>query len=170
MSNCLFHAARTFAGQFRGTSTLANLLNGRCRSFVAYDYPITAATPAHLRADGIWAQFTTVSEAVLTLRRALPAPSDPRGTEPLETIGRANPEIVHAHMELQAATILLSNAVMDVPDFANNSDAALEAASSSAAVMKQASGEGGVLNAIQAPVSLLVCLVYTTLRNLTKTD
>lgn len=116
--------------------------------------------------DGIWAQFTTISEAVRTLRNALPAPSDPRGTEPLETIGRTNPEIVHAHIELQAATILLSNAVMDVPEFSNSSNAALEAASSSATVMKQASGEGGVLTAIQAPVSLLVRLQELTLSHL----
>jgi len=117
-----------------------------------------AAMPPHLRTDGVWAQFTTISNAVLALRRALPAPSDPRGTEPLETIGRANPGIAHAHIELQAATILLSNAVMDVPDFPYSNEMALEAASGSAAVMKQATGEGGVLPAMQAPVSLLVCL------------
>lgn len=112
--------------------------------------------PSHLRTDNVWAQLSIISNTVLALRRALPSVSDPRGTEPLETIGCANPDLVHAHVELQAAEILLSNASVDVPDSWAGSEAATDAASGTAALMKQASGEGGVLSAIQASVSLLV--------------
>lgn len=117
---------------------------------------IYSATPPHLRTQSAWEQFNSISNVVLSLRRALPPPSDPRGTEPLETVGRANPDLVHAHIELQAATVLLSNAAMDTPDLWSGNEAAMEAASSAAALMQLASGEGGVLTAIQAPVSLLV--------------
>lgn len=113
------------------------------------------ATPPHLRSEAVWAQYSTISNTVTTLRHSLPPVSDPRGTEPLETIGRANPDMVHAHIEIQAATILLANAVLDLPDF-GGSQAALEAAFTVAGLMKQAGGEGGILPAIQAPVSLLV--------------
>lgn len=83
-------------------------------------------------------------------------------------MGRTNPDFVQAAIELRAAMILMWNVVgegdviyginMNGMARAGEENGAVASACLISDLMREVSGEGGVLSAIQAPVALLVRL------------
>jgi hypothetical protein len=128
-------------------------LNLICLTLTTFTCLFTAIPP-QLRNSDHWDTFNAISNTVQIFRTQIPPIDDPSGLQPPETVGRANPEIAHAHMELLAAFILLSNSVLIVPQY-DGAAQALEAASSMATLVKRVRGDSP-LPQIHAPISLLV--------------